>query len=386
MKVFRKRKIFDILFGIFAFAILGLSVFFTNKFTKELAQEERRKIDLWVTGIKQLSNIQDANQDFTFIFEVVQNNKSVPVLLIDDNNTIISYRNVPESKISNHKSAEKLIKKMKEEHEPITITLSDGTVNYVLYSDSITLKYISYFPYLQLLAVFAFLLIAFYAYKQSQKAYENGIWMGMAKETAHQLGTPASSLLACVDLIKEKLPNDEVVTELEKDVYRLEVVTDRFSKIGTNPQLSLTNLNQLLDDVIDYLRPRISKGIELKKQFNPESPVLLMLNTTLFEWVLENLTKNSIDAMNGKGLITYSIYDNTQVVFIDVTDNGSGIPRNKLKEIFSPGYTTKDRGWGLGLSLSKRIVEEYHNGKIFVLRSELGVGTTIRVVLKKGNN
>ena len=272
---------------------------------------------------------------------------------------------------------------MKAEHEPIEINLLHDVKNYVYYMDSTTLKKLSYYPYIQLLIIILFVVISYYAFSQSRKAERNGIWVGMAKETAHQLGTPTSSLMACLTILRENSPNDLVLNELEKDIHRLEIITDRFSKIGSAPSLNKNNLVEMLDKSVEYLQTRVSKNVVFQKEYAIKEAINIPLNVTLMEWVIENIVKNSVDAMNGVGTLTFNIIDNTQVVFVDIVDTGRGIPKSKFKDVFRPGYTTKSRGWGLGLTLSKRIVEEYHNGKIFIKSSEINKGTAFRIVLPK---
>lgn len=364
--------------------LIGLStIVITNRFVHQLSLEEKKKIDLWVAGIRELTNLTDNEKDFTFIFEVIQNNSTVPVLLTDEEGNVQSYRNIDKDQLNDSLSTARLIKKMKSEHEPIEINLLHDVKNYVYYMDSTTLKKLSYYPYIQLLIIILFVLVSYYAFSQSRKAERNGIWVGMAKETAHQLGTPTSSLMACLTMLRENSPNDLVLNELEKDIHRLEVITDRFSKIGSAPSLNKNNLVEMLDKSVKYLQTRVSKNVVFQKEYTIKEAINIPLNVTLMEWVIENIVKNSVDAMNGVGTLTFSIIDNTQVVFIDIVDTGRGIPKSKFKDVFRPGYTTKSRGWGLGLTLSKRIVEEYHNGKIFIKSSEINKGTAFRIVLPK---
>ncbi len=363
---------------------IGLStIVITNRFVHQLSLEEKKKIDLWVAGIRELTNLTDNEKDFTFIFEVIQNNSTVPVLLTDEEGNVQSYRNIDKEQFKDSLSTAKLIKKMKSEHEPIEINLLHDVKNYVYYMDSTTLKKLSYYPYIQLLIIILFVLVSYYAFSQSRKAERNGIWVGMAKETAHQLGTPTSSLMACLTILRENSPNNLVLNELEKDIHRLEVITDRFSKIGSTPSLNKNNLVEMLDKSVEYLQTRVSKNVVFQKEYTFKEAINIPLNVTLMEWVVENIVKNSVDAMNGAGTLTFNIIDNTQVVFIDIVDTGRGIPKSKFKDVFRPGYTTKSRGWGLGLTLSKRIVEEYHNGKIFIKSSEINKGTAFRIVLPK---
>lgn len=368
---------------IFAGFIVIFSLLVSNKLVKNLSEEEHAKIDLWAKGVRFLSTTQDSCQDLTFVSEVIQNNRTLPVLLTDESGRIISHLNISERQIKDSVAVYRLLRKMTSEHEPIEIMLSDSTKNYVYYRDSTTLRRLEFFPYIQIVIILLFFLISYYAYSQSRKAHENSIWYGMAKETAHQLGTPTSSLMGCLALLEEKIPNDPIIMELEKDIVRLEKIAGRFSKIGSTPILQEANLIELLNSTIDYLEARVLKNVTVIKKYNVQEKLNIRMNGILIEWVIENIVKNSADAMMGKGEITFKVTDNTQVVFIDISDTGRGIQKGKFEEIFRAGFTTKDRGWGLGLTLSKRIIEQHHGGKIFVLNSEPGVGTTFRIVLKK---
>jgi nitrogen-specific signal transduction histidine kinase len=368
---------------IFAGFIVIFSLLVSNKLVKNLSEEEHAKIDLWAKGVRFLSTTQDSCQDLTFVSEVIQNNRTLPVLLTDESGRIISHLNISERQIKDSVAVYRLLRKMTSEHEPIEIMLSDSTKNYVYYRDSTTLRRLEFFPYIQIVIILLFFLISYYAYSQSRKAHENSIWYGMAKETAHQLGTPTSSLMGCLALLEEKIPNDPIIMELEKDIVRLEKIAGRFSKIGSTPILQEANLIELLNSTIDYLGARVLKNVTVIKKYNVQEKLNIRMNGILIEWVIENIVKNSADAMMGKGEITFKVTDNTQVVFIDISDTGRGIQKGKFEEIFRAGFTTKDRGWGLGLTLSKRIIEQHHGGKIFVLNSEPGFGTTFRIVLKK---
>lgn len=362
------------------------SLFITNRLVRELSHEERKKIELWAEAIRELSQIStmaDTNQNFTIIFEVLQNNTTVPVILADEKDSILSYRNIPHHKIDSKAEIDKLLNQMKASKDPIEVTLLDNSKNFVYYKDSTTLVELTYYPYIQLGIIILFILASYYAFSRSRRAEQNQVWVGMAKETAHQLGTPTSSLLAWLEIIKDSNLNRDLIADFGKDVGRLEKIVDRFSKIGSSPSLKPLNLVEVINNSIDYLRNRISNKISIIKTYEDKDYIPVPINETLFEWVIENLIKNSIDAINSSGSVTVSITDNTQVVFIDVSDTGKGIPRSHFKTIFQPGYTTKSRGWGLGLTLSKRIIEDYHSGKVFVNYSEVDKGTTFRIVLKK---
>ena len=260
------------------------------------------------------------------------------------------------------------------------ISIGSNQTHYLYYSQSILLKKLTYYPYVQLSVIILFIIVAYFAFSSTRKAEQNQVWVGLSKETAHQLGTPISSLMAWLEILKMNATDRQMVVEFEKDILRLEKITERFSKIGSKPKLTPQNLTHIVDNAIDYLRTRSSENIDFQL-YAPENPVMIPLNASLFEWVIENTCKNSMDAIDGKGLIKISIIDSSKFVFVDITDSGKGIPRSKQKTIFKPGYTTKKRGWGLGLSLAKRIVEEYHGGKIFVSSSDLGKGATLRIIL-----
>lgn len=365
------------------------SLYITNSLVKDLSLEERKKIELWAKAIREISNIADladSSQNFAIVLEVLENNTTVPVLLTDENDSILSHMNIRPSRLQTQEDAQRMLSQMKSSKEPIVVTLIDGSKNIVYYKDSTTLVKLTYYPYVQLIVIILFIIASYYAFSHSRKAEQNRVWVGLAKETAHQLGTPTSSLLAWLELIRDSGIDPKLVANFEKDISRLEKVVDRFSKIGSSPSLRVTNLLTVIGSTVDYLRNRISSKISLTVQFNSADSIPVPINETLFEWVLENVIRNSVDAIQSTGEVTVSVIDNTQVVFIDITDTGKGIPRSHFKTVFQPGYTTKSRGWGLGLTLSKRIIEVYHNGKLFVNNSEVDKGTTFRIVLNKSHN
>jgi K+-sensing histidine kinase KdpD len=372
---------------LFVAVLIGFaSLFITNRLVKELSQEERKKIVLWAEAIKelsQLSNLEDTTQNYTIISEVLQNNTTVPVILADENENMLSYINISPQKLDTKEEIERMIISMKASKEPIEVKLLDGSKNYVYYKDSTTLIQLTYYPYVQLIIIVLFILASYYAFSQSRKSEQNRVWVGMAKETAHQLGTPTSSFLAWLEILKETNLSDDLVSEFSKDVARLEKVVDRFSKIGSVPALRPTDLIELINNTISYLKNRTSSKINFIKNYDEKDHLLIPLNDTLFEWVIENIAKNAIDAIHIEGEVAINITDNTQVVYVDISDTGKGIPRSHYKTIFQPGFTTKARGWGLGLTLSKRIIEEYHNGKIFVNHSEVDKGSSFRIVIRK---
>ncbi len=387
MNIYSKKQRWK-LFLIIAALIIGiLSLWYTNILVKKLSEEERKKVELWAKGQEELANFNEntnfEQEEISFIFEVVKNNETVPVILVDENDSIILFRNLNSDNIDNPEYLKKRLKAMKKQNEPIEITISGDIKQYIYYSDSILLTRLNYYPYIQLLVFFLFMLVAYFAFSNARKAEQNQIWVGMSKETAHQLGTPISSMIAWLEILKQQYPENATIFELDKDISRLEIITDRFSKIGSSPALRKQNIIEIITKTIEYIKLRSPEKIQFNIHKNGYDNICVPVNEQLFAWVIENIAKNAIDAMNGKGNFDISFSDQNQIVFIDFKDSGKGIPKSKYKTIFQPGYTTKERGWGLGLSLTKRIVEEYHSGKIFVKNSEINQGSTIRIVLKK---
>ena len=359
------------------------SLFYTNKLVRQLKQEEKNKVELWAKATEQLIDLDITETNFEFLFEVIENNNTVPVILVNSDNEIVSTRNLDPAKENNNDYVERQLKKMKKQHEAIEFSIGDNSNNYIYYKDSILLSKLELFPFVQLGVIILFILISYFAFSTSRKAEQNQVWLGLSKETAHQLGTPTSSLAALVELLRMNDLDEKILKEFEKDVLRLEKITERFSKIGSKPSLKSINLFNVIMHAVTYIKSRSSENVRFNFSFSEKDELNLPLNAALFEWVIENLCKNAIDAMNGKGIISINVQDNIQVVYLDITDTGRGMNKSKFKTIFKPGYTTKERGWGLGLSLSKRIVEMYHDGKIFVNYSEINKGTCIRIVLKK---
>ncbi|PCJ81906.1 MAG: hypothetical protein COA49_02785 [Bacteroidetes bacterium] len=320
----------------------------------------------------------------SFISETILNSASVPVIMTNDTRSeVINSRGISPATLSDPKALKARLAKMANINPPIEVVLPGEGRRLIYFEDSYVLTQMKYYPIIQLILIAAFLLTAYLVFSSSRRAEQNRVWVGMAKETAHQLGTPLSSLMAWVDLLKENKDVDQsMLIEMEKDVKRLHVVTDRFSKIGSQPKLEPGNLGLSVERTLAYMRPRISKKVELNLYgVDPSEPIIALFNASLFSWVLENLLRNAVDAMEGKGVINVTLAQTGDDVIIDVEDSGKGISRSDIKDVFSPGFTTKKRGWGLGLSLVKRIVEEYHGGKISLLKSEVGVGTTFRIKL-----
>ena len=363
---------------ILAATIVGISIIFTNHLAGSIAKEEHRKMEIWAEATRHLLN--DEYSDF--IFNIIEQNENIPVIIVDDRDRYISARNFREPKNNVSQYYEKQIKRLKNTNPPIEIILDEKNRQYIYYDNSNLLKMLEYFPYLQLSLIALFLLLVIWAISTDKRAEQDKLWAGLSKETAHQLGTPISSLMAWNEILKTKLGNDDmIVSEIDKDVERLKIITERFSKIGSIPELSAQDISQITSQSVEYMLNRTSKKITYSVD-DLSTHHTCLISIPLFEWVIENLCKNAIDAMEGKeGNIDFELFNLEDSLIIEITDSGRGIERNKFKSIFEPGYTTKQRGWGLGLSLAKRIIEEYHHGKIFVKSSELGLGTTFRIEL-----
>ena len=354
-----------------AVIISVVSLLISNFLVKDLQKEERVRMEIWAQALRSL-NTADEDTDLTLVLSVLEGNNTIPVIVLNKQGEIYDFRNIEDSS-----SVSTYVKTMKSKGD--TIVVDDQLV---CYDDSLMLKRLSAWPYVQLGIVFILVVVALFALLASKKAEQNNVWVGLSKETAHQLGTPISSLMAWVELLKENYPGDELIPEMDKDVKRLELVAERFSKIGSLPELVDGSLNEVLKRVTDYMDRRTSKKVDIS--FNlPVDEVIVKMNKALIEWVVENLCKNAVDAMEGDGKIELLLFEEEDRAIVEVKDNGKGIKKKDQKNVFTPGFTTKKRGWGLGLSLAKRIVEEYHKGKIFVKYSEPGVGTTFRIELSK---
>ncbi len=500
MNIYYKKQLWKVLLGVMAMLIIGFSFYYTNnlvqniskderkkavlwaqairekaelvKYTNDLFEklehEERKKGELWASGMKKLTTLR-GNEDVSFIFEVVKNNETVPVILTDEKGEIISSRNLDPEKsddidylkqelqsmartyspieinilnktknylyykdsklfselkivldnlissfisevVTNSASvpviyvdssfqkvlaygnldsagvvSEAFLKENIElmllQNEPIPVELSGGVVNYILYQNSHILTQLKYYPYIQFSAVGLFIILSYFLFSLSRKAEQNQVWVGMSKETAHQLGTPISSLIAWIELLEDKYGTETSFSEMKQDIKRLETITDRFSKIGSSPKLEAISVVKIVEEAVNYLQSRISKQVNITVSGDAQARGLV--NIPLFEWVIENITKNAVDAMDGKGQILFQIIESKNKIVVDIIDSGKGIPKSKFKTVFKPGFTTKQRGWGLGLSLVKRIIENYHRGKIFVKNSNPNQGTTFRIVLNK---
>lgn len=362
-----------------ATVIALVSLVFSNTLVKGLAKEERNKVEIWAAATELLSK-SDESSDMNLVLQILQSNKTIPVILYDKTSNTLSANNI---KLPEKDTQGFLLKKTGEfavKHDPIELEELNQSV---YFDDSFILKRLQIYPYVQLLVISIFIALAFFALMSSQKAQQNKVWAGLSKETAHQLGTPISSLIAWTEYLKLKGLDLALINEMGKDVYRLEIIAERFSKIGSVPEIKPVVWQEAVQESVAYLEKRISWKVKLVFDF-PESSVMVQLNKSLFSWVIENLTKNAVDAMGGEGIITYSMGDKGRYCFLDISDTGKGVSKSKFNRIFQPGFTTKERGWGLGLSLAKRIVENYHEGKIFVKQSEIGKGTTFRILLRKG--
>jgi signal transduction histidine kinase len=363
--------------------IIGIaSLLYTDQLVKKMAVEEHKKAEMMAEAWTQIvnSSADDANLDF--YAGVIKDNETIPVIVTDSLDNIVITRNLDTSRLERPRYVARKLDNMKEHADPIMIELSPTEKQYLYYSKSILLSQLLYYPYIQLGVVVLFILIAYFAFRTSRKFEQNQVWVGMSKETAHQLGTPISSLMAWLEMMKIRSSDTEMLTELEKDVNRLEKITERFSKIGSKPVLVKENIIKVIDTAVNYIKTRSSGKVRFNLKM-PPGEIAVPLNVALFEWVIENLCKNAIDALSGEGEIEIALTDYTQVVYVDIRDTGKGIPKSMFLAIFRPGFTTKKKGWGLGLSLAKRIIEEYHDGKIFVHQSEMNKGSVIRIVLKK---
>ena len=363
-----------------AIVIAVASLVVSHLLVKDLQREERNKMEVWAQAMQTLQEA-DETTDLALVLSVIQGNKTIPVIVLDSTKQVMDYRNVEiRDRDSVRYVADYGLRMYKAGHY---IQIGDS-VDYqlVCYDESTLLKRLSQYPYWQLGIVMVFVVVAIFALLSSKRAEQNKVWVGLSKETAHQLGTPISSLMAWVEILKDNYPDDELIPEMDKDVKRLELIAERFSKIGSLPEPVDASMNEVLTHVIDYMDRRTSKKVEIVSEL-PAENVVVKMNASLFEWVIENLCKNAVDAMEGRGRIVLSLYEEGSKVSIEVADNGKGIRKKDLKSVFTPGFTTKKRGWGLGLSLAKRIVEEYHKGRIYVKSSEVGVGTTFRIEMPK---
>ena len=368
-----------------SFVIVSLILWNTYTFFQIFKNDERVKMEIWAESLKTLLNADPITGDVELPRLIMNNNTTIPIILVE-NNKIVNHNNIDESITNDKVKLAAFLEKLKKENEPIRIeTAVSGEYQYLYYGNSSLLNKLKYYPVALLLIIFLFGALVYNFYRSTKMATQNKLWAGMAKETAHQIGTPLSSLIGWLEIMKADNVDATTIKEIEKDINRLQTIADRFSKIGSEPILEPMNVIEETAQSFDYLKSRFSKQVEFSFKA-PKKPIMVSLNPALHSWTIENLVKNAIDAMKGKGKLSVVIQKDNDFVKILISDTGGGIPKKQFKRIFEPGFTTKKRGWGLGLSLTKRIVEEYHKGKIKVLHSEVGKGTTIQVVFRKADS
>ena len=383
MRKFREFKRIRTILIIVAIIIAFISLFVSQSLVKDLSREEHSKMEIFAEAYQLLSDA-DENTDLSLVLAVISGNQTIPVIVVDENNEIRNYINIDIRKADTLAYLTNYVEHMRALGNSIKIYFDEtdeAHYNEVCFDESLLLNRLTVYPYIQMGVVMLFVLIAIFALLSFKKTEQNRVWVGLSKETAHQLGTPISSLMAWTELLKDKY-DDELIGEMEKDVDRLQMVAERFSKIGSMPEPVQADMVGVLDGVIDYVEHRSPVTVKFARDF-PNPPVNARVNASLFGWVIENICKNAVDAMSGKGKLTIKLTEDKNWVTIDVTDTGKGIAKNSWRSVFDPGYTTKERGWGLGLSLAKRIVTEYHKGKIYVAHSELGKGTTFRIEIPR---
>ncbi len=380
------KNILKILLLTFAFSIGFFSLWYTNGLVNKLELRERAKIATWADATRLIAS-PNFEGDVNFLFKIIEANTTIPVILTDEYGLVKGSRNLDSSGYNGNNFMRDKIKTMELENDPIEIEYIVGQNIKIYYENSKLLNQLRIYPYFQLGIIALFLMISYFAFSYSRRSEQNKVWAGMSKETAHQLGTPISSLIGWVDYLKEGGYNvpPKIIGEINHDLERLNLITERFSKIGSEPSLSIHSLYEVLNESISYINSRTSDKVSISiKDLEILNNIQVDVNKPLFAWVIENLCKNAVDAMNGEGKIWFEVFENdSNFLFIDVHDTGKGISSNKQKTIFKPGYTTKKRGWGLGLSLAKRIIENYHKGKIYVKSSDIGVGTIFRIELRK---
>lgn len=378
----RMRQV-KILLVVMAVVMSVGSLVISHFLVRDLKREEQRKMEIWAEAMRSL-NSADEYTDLTLVLTVLNSNSTIPVVVLDREGEVQDYRNIPlreESTEEQMRAVKRKAQSMMDAGRVIRVYLSSTDYMEICYADSLLLRRLAWWPYVQLGLVFVFVVVAIFALLSSKRAEQNKVWVGLSKETAHQLGTPISSLMAWQEMLRETYPDDELLPEMGKDVERLQRIAERFSKIGSLPELRPESLNEVLSAVTQYISRRASNRVRLTCAV-PQQPLIVPMCSSLFEWVVENLCKNAIDAMDGQGSITLTASTEGALAVVEVADTGKGIPKNKFRTVFTPGFTTKKRGWGLGLSLAKRIVEEYHHGRIYVKNSEVGRGTTFRIELK----
>lgn len=392
--IYDSRRIWKMVLLAVSLILVAVFIYFSNTLVKDLAKQERERMEIWADATRELTTSTDTDVDF--LFRIIRGNKNIPVLLVDDSGNIIEQRNfklpepadtakmmIDEYTQVNKAFLAKKLKKLRNSTNSIEIKIDDSTTQMLYYEDSDVLRRLAYYPYIQLAVMLLFLGIAYFALISVKKAEQNRVWVGLSKETAHQLGTPISSLMAWTQMLDSMGIDKEIIADMDTDVHRLSVIADRFSKIGSMPDKELTFINEAVESSLTYMRTRIPKHVTLTVHTDGDKNCGVMLCQPLFEWVMENLTKNAVDAMGGQGRIDIVVTSDAQHAHLYVKDTGKGIPRKNFKNVFNPGFTTKKRGWGLGLTLVKRIIEEYHGGKIYVKESEVGKGTTFSIEIPK---
>jgi len=396
--IYDSRRIWKLIFLASSLVMVALFLYISNNLVKDLAEQERGRMEIWADATRELATMNGSgeNADVDFLLKIIEANHNIPVLLVDDENNILLHRNFrlpePEDSITfqisptNLEFLNKKLRKLQSSSNKIQIQIDKSTTQYLYYEDSTLLRRLAYFPYIQLAVLVLFVAIAYFALTSVKKAEQNKVWVGLSKETAHQLGTPISSLMAWTQLLESMGVDKDIVNDMDKDVNRLSTIADRFSKIGSMPDKELTPINEAVEKSLEYMRVRIPKRVHLNIHTSHSNNCGVMLSHTLFAWVMENLTKNAVDAMDGEGKLDITVQSDPNQALILVRDTGKGIPRKNFKNVFNPGFTTKKRGWGLGLTLVKRIIEEYHGGRIYVKESEVGKGTTFCIELPIAGN
>ena len=355
-----------------ALLIVIVSFLFINHLVRQLSNEEQKRIELWAEATHQLI-LADEGTDIQFISQIIEGNNTIPVYVVDTEGNVLKTRNVTDP-----------VRDVTQLHGPIEVKISEDLIQYIYYDDSTLLSQLRFFPYIEFSIIFLFLLIVVVSLYTAQRSQENLVWVGLSKETAHQLGTPISSLNAWKELLLSRYPNDELLPQMDADIQRLQTIAERFSKIGSEPELVREDVCVVIQNTVDYMRTRTSSKVQYYIEMS--TPCFVELNIPLFAWVLENIIKNAVDAMEGVGCISLSLSRDDDKMYLDISDTGKGIERGMFNRIFEPGYTSKKRGWGLGLSLSKRIIEDYHGGKLFVKSSQVGVGSTFRISMEESKN
>lgn len=386
MSIYSQKQRWKIFLYLTAMLIGTGSLLYTNQLVEKLEAEEQKKIELWAEATNQLINAGMGPANNLLVTRIIQENNTIPIIQTDEVGEIINHRNLNERKAKDPAYLQRQLEVMREQHEPIELEVEmNGQViftQYIYYKDSYLLTQLKFYPALQLVLFFIFIFVSYIAFSRSRRSEQNQVWAGMAKETAHQIGTPLSSLMAWVELLRTKDGMTEITKELDKDIQRLETITERFSKIGSKPKLKMHNVADVMMNTVSYLQSRLSDKVSIS--MHTENPTLhIPLNKVLFEWVIENICKNAVDAMEGVGQIKIDLKEDDEYLKIYIADTGKGLQKTQFKSIFKPGYTSKRRGWGLGLSLTKRIIENYHAGRIYVKSSELEKGTTFCISLHK---